>query len=658
MNNYTLLCLTLLFCVMPLSAGTLYVDIDNTHGPWNGSLEFPYRNIQQAINAAAYGTDILVASGTYYENLVINNKDLTLSAMPRAAVVINGRQLGSVVTIYESDVQLARLTVTNGLANWGGGINIHFGFVNLYQITVTANSTRDGQDSAGPGGAGANAGGGGGIFASTSSLGISHCTISSNSTGKGGNANVTSDADGGDGGSGGGLWVWYGFVCLTDCTITGNTTGAGGDGGLPEYAENRGGSSGSGAGVYIVDNDDIWLENCDITDNVIGSGGDAKLQGGNTGDGGGAYILGYGPTSIYSCRFLRNTAGMGGYAEWGGESGHGGGAYIAAAWLAEISSCEFADNVGGFGGDGWDHGGDGGHGGGVFIGGRAAIMTDCIITGNSSGQGQGKGKGGSGGGLYVFADVTLTNCLIAQNAASGGPYVDYDGNGGGICVGDSSLSVTVTNCTIADNMAEHNGYVLGRGGGLFSLSPSVTVNSSILWNNFAYNVTTEAAQIDGVAPAVNYTCIEGWTGGFGGFGNMGYNPQFADPVNHDYHVRSTYGRWDPAAQSWILDIIHSPCIDGGDPSDMNWINELWPHGKRINMGVYGGTSQAGKSDNVLTGNVADINRDNAVDMTDLVLLAGKWLQTVILCPEDMNFDGKINLEDFAILGENWVILIY
>lgn len=641
----------------PLPASyTLYADGGNTMGPWDGSPEFPYRYIQQAINAAAAGTQIMVASGTYNENLLISGKNLAIIALPRKVVVVNGGQLGSVITILNSTVQMERLAVANGLAENGGGMYIDNSTVLLSRVTVTDNSTRDGQDGAAPGGAGASAGHGGGIYVQTSSIGISDCTISLNSTGKGGNANVISDADGGDGGSGAGLYALFGSVCLTDCTITGNTTGNGGDGGLPEYAENHGGFSGSGAGVCITESDFIQLENCDIADNVIGSGGDAKMQGGNTGHGGGAYILGYGPTRIDSCRFLRNTAGIGGYAEWGGESGHGGGAYIAAAGLAEISHCEFADNVGGFGGDGWDHGGDGGHGGGVFIGGQAATLTDCTIVGNYSGQGQGMGKGGSGGGLYVFADVSVVNCLIAQNTASGGSYADYDGNGGGICVGDL-INLSITNCTIADNTAEHTGYVLGRGGGIFSLSSSsVSVNGSILWNNFAYNVTTEAAQIDGVVPIINYSCVQGWTGAFGGVGNMGYNPQFADPVNTDYHVKSTYGRWVASSQSWIFDMIHSPCIDGGDPYDMDWKKELWPHGKCVNMGAYGGTPQASKSD-WLAGNAADINRDDLVDLTDLVLLAGKWLQNILLCPEDVNFDGKINLEDFAILGQNWEILI-
>jgi len=44
--------------------------------------------------------------------------------------------------------------------------------------------------------------------------------------------------------------------------------------------------------------------------------------------------------------------------------------------------------------------------------------------------------------------------------------------------------------------------------------------------------------------------------------------------------------------AWVVDEVTSPCIDAGNTDEMGWQNELWPHGGRINMGVYGGTSQA------------------------------------------------------------------
>ena len=77
-----------------------------------------------------------------------------------------------------------------------------------------------------------------------------------------------------------------------------------------------------------------------------------------------------------------------------------------------------------------------------------------------------------------------------------------------------------------------------------------------------------------------------------GTGEISQDPFFIDIVNGDYHLKSQTGRWNPNTQSWVMDANTSPCIDAGDPNS-DWKAELWPHGKRINMGAYGGTA-AGK----------------------------------------------------------------
>ena len=41
---------------------TIYVDDDNTEGPWRGSQEYPYQHIQDAIDAASDGDAVYVYS--------------------------------------------------------------------------------------------------------------------------------------------------------------------------------------------------------------------------------------------------------------------------------------------------------------------------------------------------------------------------------------------------------------------------------------------------------------------------------------------------------------------------------------------------------------------------------------------------------------------
>ena len=65
-----------------------------------------------------------------------------------------------------------------------------------------------------------------------------------------------------------------------------------------------------------------------------------------------------------------------------------------------------------------------------------------------------------------------------------------------------------------------------------------------------------------------------------------------DPWKIDYHVKSEYGHWD--GSSWINDSVTSPCVDGGYISS-DYSNEPNPNGGRVNIGVYGNTSEASKS---------------------------------------------------------------
>lgn len=56
----------------PTGSNMIYVDDDNIDGPWDGTQEYPYRNIQDGIDAAVDNSIIFVSNGTYHETLVIN----------------------------------------------------------------------------------------------------------------------------------------------------------------------------------------------------------------------------------------------------------------------------------------------------------------------------------------------------------------------------------------------------------------------------------------------------------------------------------------------------------------------------------------------------------------------------------------------------------
>jgi len=113
--------------------------------------------------------------------------------------------------------------------------------------------------------------------------------------------------------------------------------------------------------------------------------------------------------------------------------------------------------------------------------------------------------------------------------------------------------------------------------------------------------------------------LENYGGGASpGEGDISADPLFADLENGDFHLKSQYGRWNGSA--WVKDNVTSPCIDAGDPSEKD------PDGTRINMGAYGGTSEASKSPNAatgtLTGKVTD--KDDNSPIEGAIIKAGYY----------------------------------
>ena len=100
----------------------LYVDDDNTDGPWNGTKDHPYQTITTALKKAFPGYTIYVMSGTYDEHIVIN-KTVTLLGEDKETTILDGGGIGDVVTITVPGVKISGITVQNsGMQTWNAGI--------------------------------------------------------------------------------------------------------------------------------------------------------------------------------------------------------------------------------------------------------------------------------------------------------------------------------------------------------------------------------------------------------------------------------------------------------------------------------------------------------------------------------------------------------
>ena len=217
------------------------------------------------------------------------------------------------------------------------------------------------------------------------------------------------------------------------------------------------------------------------------------------------------------------------------------------------------------------------NGGGIYNVEGRPTLTNCTLSRNST--------TGNGGGMYncSASQPNLTNCLFICNSAI---------NGGGMENLDTSQPI-LTNCTFSANIAENTG------GGISNLNDNQsTLINCILWGDIPDEIRGESAY-------VLYSDIEGgWSGV--GMGNLDIDPLFADPDKGDYHLKSQSGRFDPNSGSWVIDNVTSPCIDAGDPSIPVGF-ERSPNGDRVNIGAYGGTSEASLSSQQPLGQASNPN---------------------------------------------------
>lgn len=162
-------------------------------------------------------------------------------------------------------------------------------------------------------------------------------------------------------------------------------------------------------------------------------------------------------------------------------------------------------------------------------------------------------------------------------------------------------SPTIQNITLVDN-----------GIGIHANSGASPCNRNcIFWNN-----VTDMSNCNAI-----YSCIES---GAEGEGNLDADPLFANADGGDYHLLSARGRYVPVSDEWVLDQATSPCVDAGDPQHDPGYERI-PNGGRINIGAYGGSAYASVSEWPLPG---DLNRDGIVNMLDLAVLIGGWMEVV------------------------------
>ena len=551
--------------------------------PAPGVIHVPadHPTIQAAILAATDGDTVLVAPGTYVENIDFLGKSLTVRGWAGSAVTaIAGNPAGSVVTLASGEgpgTLLEGFTITGGTGtptgptapSLGGGVYVAGASPTLRACLVLGNTTR----TAAP--ASWIEGHGGGIYAAAGSvLTLVDCGVSSNQASFGGGIHLDAssailsncslsanraESELGTGQGGGGIHAANGSdVDLDGCTISGNVVIRGDGGGL--YTDSStatlsscsvvfndgGGASvigsagyGWGGGIYSTPDSSVDLTGSDVSDNWGDYGGGGLCGTANLTDctvsrnrgqfGGGAYAV---DMTFQDCVISDNRGSLSGTFDFGG------GLYVAGNGVCTGSTIRgnsiFGPGGGAYGGFYRDCVLDDNRGFGDFFG-RAgggvfqASLEDCVISDNEVFSGGGPGSGSGGGADHCY----LERCLLYGNVASES--------------GGAASNSTLVQCTVVGNTCA------ASGGAVHSDVAAVTVVDSILWGNAPDEIAAGGV-------AVSYSDVDGsWPGA----GNLDLDPMFWNPVGADFHL-----------------LPGSPCIDAGNPA-----SPLDPDGTIADMGA-------------------------------------------------------------------------
>jgi parallel beta-helix repeat protein len=433
--------------------GTIRVATIGSDAPGCGSQAAPCQTVQYAVDQAAVGDTIFVATGVYtgvHGRLV----PLGYPDPPASGVITQVVYISKTVTIgggytptnWTTPYPITQPTTLD--AQGQGRVIVIAGAISpiLEGLRLT------GGDAAGLGGSiwgFSSTGGGGGVYIISATATLSNNWVFSNMAHDGGGAFLRGSAATLSGNTVNSNTVGYygGGVFLDNSTATLN-------GNIINANTATGSVLGSGGGVYVFEGTATLNGNIIYSNTVESNGGGIFLNtspnstlvgntvmsntAGSTGWGGGLWMRYCDGTVLNENSFIANTAGS-----------RGGGLYMDQGYVTLVGNRVVSNTAD--------------SGGGLYASGRAVTLTGNSVLSNTA---------LGGGGLYLeYNDATLDGNTVSFNQAT----LD-NGEGGGLFLYDSDP--TLNGNIITFNSAD-------RGGGLSAYRSSPVLTNTVVADNIA-----------------------------------------------------------------------------------------------------------------------------------------------------------------------------
>jgi len=91
---------------------TIYVDDNNTQGPWDGSPEHPYQQIQDGVDHSHDGDTVFVLSGIYHEHITVKTV-ISLIGEKKETTIIDADNISHCVYLVAGTVRIQGFTLSN-----------------------------------------------------------------------------------------------------------------------------------------------------------------------------------------------------------------------------------------------------------------------------------------------------------------------------------------------------------------------------------------------------------------------------------------------------------------------------------------------------------------------------------------------------------------